>query len=277
MTDSRIAPYVEPRYELYTYAAAADPERVAWDLYVAHERVDGGCTGTTLTVHADGTAQFQVAPHTAAAIHVGAKIGSNGGATDMQRTVVFIEGETVPGQDMFIRGGIDHAHANRNLNRNCSTSNFNCAIPIRHRNDKNPTTNPWKAGDNHLDWYGRESNQNGAANGIQAAGTALDWSVDEWPADWGEKRTVQTHGFGEDPLNRYGPHYWMLDVDMDCAKTADGWFELKSYIANGAGWEGDIDQSDTPYESNNHFGKCGHVNVYRRNQNRPVEIVPLTQ
>ena len=45
------------------------------------------------------------------------------------------------------------------------------------------------------------------------------------------------------PLNRYGDHYWMLDVDMDCSQTEQGWFEIKAFLTNDAvGWEGDITQ-----------------------------------
>lgn len=243
----------------------------AWD----GELSNNACTGSVITVNADGTAHFQVPPWTAAAIHVGAIIPPDG--DKRQRTVVLIQAETIPGQDMFIRGGIDHDYANSKLNRNCSTSNYNCAIPIQHLNLKNPTTNPWKPGDNYLDWYGRESNQNGSSHGMLAEGTPLDWTTNKWPDAWVPKHTVAADGFGEEPLNQYGLHYWMLDVKMDCSRTADGWFEFKSYISNGPGWEGDINQAGTPYASRNHFGKCGYVNVYQRGKNEVVKMLPLQQ
>ena len=243
----------------------------AWD----GELSNNACTGSVITVNADGTAHFQVPPWTAAAIHVGAIIPPDGDKG--QRTVVLIQAETIPGQDMFIRGGIDHDYANSKLNRNCSTSNYNCAIPIQHLNLKNPTTNPWKQGDNYLDWYGRESNQNGSSHGMLAEGTPLDWTTNKWPDAWVPKHTVAADGFGEEPLNQYGLHYWMLDVKMDCSRTADGWFEFKSYISNGPGWEGDINQAGTPYASRNHFGKCGYVNVYQRGKNEVVKMLPLQQ
>ncbi|HYN76935.1 MAG TPA: alpha amylase C-terminal domain-containing protein, partial [Lamprocystis sp. (in: g-proteobacteria)] len=239
----------------------------AWD----GELVNQACTGSVITVAADGTAQFRVPPWTAAAIHVGASIPE---ADQGQRTVVLIQAETVPGQDMFIRGGIDHDYAVGTLHRTCTAANYACAIPIRHRNLRNATTTPWKAGDDHLDWYGREPNQTGTAHGMQAEGTALDWTTNQWPAAWGAKRTVAADGFGAEPLNQYGPHYWMLDVTMDCARTANGWFEFKSYISNGPGWEGDISQTRTPYRSRNHFGKCGHLNVYQRGKNAAT-LIPL--
>jgi len=105
-------------------------------------------------------------------------------------------------------------------------------------------------------WFvrgGRESAQTSVSNGRLADGSALDWTTNHWPTEWGEKRTVAVNGFGEEPLNQYGAHYWMLDVDLDCSRTADGWFELKSYIANGAGREADVQQAGTPYTSRNHF------------------------
>lgn len=179
---------------------------------------------------------------------------------DWQRTVIFMYGQTQSGQDMFIRGGIDHDYANNNLGRNCATSNFDCAIRIQHNNLLNATTQPWKQGDLYLDWYGLEANQ-----GSGAEGTAMDWTTNLWPTSWGTKRTVAVDGYGEEPLNNYGDHYWMLDVQMDCSNTVNGWFELKSYISNGPGWEGTISQSGTPYASGNHMAQCGKINVFQRN------------
>ena len=240
----------------------------AWD----GELVDGACTGSVITVATGGTARFQVAPWTATAIHVGAKTPDAG---QWARTVVLIKAETVPGQDMFIRGGIDHDYAKATLHCDCTISNYRCAVPIHHLNLRNATTNPWKQGDEALDWYGREPNQTGVSNGMPAAGTPLDWTTNTWPTAWSPPaRTVAADGFGVEPLNREGPHYWMLDVEMDCSRTADGWFEFKTYISNGPGWEGDIQQSDTPYRSRNHFGRCGYLNLYQRNQSE-ARLTPL--
>ena len=88
-----------------------------------------------------------------------------------RRTVVFIEGETNPGQDMFVRGGVDHDFANRVLGRDCSADNLECAIPIRHRNRRN--TNTWHLRDTHLDWYGAEPEQ--AEWPYPAEGSPLAW------------------------------------------------------------------------------------------------------
>ncbi len=188
--------------------------------------------------------------------------------TEWKRTVILIEGQTSSGQDMFIRGGIDHTYAANNLGRDCTATNYECAMPIRHNNLRNATTAPWKANDNYLDWYGAESAQSSVAEG-----SAADWTTDVWPSDWGTERTVAVDGYGVEALNVYGPHYWMLDVDMDCSKAVDGvWFELKTFISNGPAWEADVAQPGAPYASGNHFAQCGKVNVFKRGVSDPVSI-----
>jgi len=189
------------------------------------------------------------------------------------RTVVFIKGETTPGQDLFIRGGIDHHVSKKLRGIDCANEdgspNYHCAIPILHRNLKNPTTRPWKLGDAFLDWYGRENTQLVSSAAGLAQGTAADWTTNAWPTSWGAQKTVPVDGYGLEKLNDVGPHLWMLDVDMDCTqalKTADGtrWFEVKSFISNGPGWEGDVSQAGAPYASPNHLAKCGQVSIFER-------------
>lgn len=227
---------------------------------------DGGsCSGETITVNADGSINLNVAPWDAIAIHKNAKVTTNT-TGDWQRTVVFIQAQTASGQDMFIRGGIDHDYANNVLGRNCQTSNFDCAMPIIHNNLINVTTAPWKSNDSYLDWYGSQPGQS-----FVAEGTALDWTTDSWPAEWGTVRTVASDGYGVELLNIWGQHYWMLDVQMDCSKSVNGWFELKAYVKNGQGWESNISQAGTPYNSDNHFAQCGKVNKFDFNGNS-VEI-----
>jgi alpha-amylase len=222
------------------------------------------CSGGVIQVGSDGRIQANLASYDAFAIHHQAKIGGTvqPPTGNWQRTVVFIQAQTQSGQDMFVRGGLDHAVAQSQLGLSCSSSNYLCAIPIRHRNLKNATTAPWKASDSLLDWYGREASQSSAAEG-----TALDWTTNSWPAGWGTVRTVATDGYGVEVLNSFGQHYWMLDVDMDCSKTINGWFELKAYVKNGQGWEGNISQSGTPYASQNHMAQCGQMNVFSFGQN----------
>lgn len=182
-------------------------------------------------------------------------------AADWQRTIIFIYGQTQPGQDMFLRGGIDHQYAQDRLAINCNNSNFLCAIPIRYRNTLNPYTANWKQGDSLLDWYGPEAAQVMGNQSGRAQGSVPDWTT----GNANNSAQVASVGFGFTPLNIWGDHYWMLDVDMDCAKTIDGWFEVKSFISNASGWENDISQADAPYPSKNHFAKCGKINQFQRN------------
>lgn len=190
--------------------------------------------------------------------------------SNWQRTVVFIEGQTQSGQDMFIRGGIDHTFARNNLGLNCDQDRMLCAIPIRHLNLRNATTAPWKTNDTMLDWHGAQAGQSTAAQG-----SPLDWTINLWPSNWGTKRTVAIDGYGETPLNVWGAHYWMFEVEMDCSKTVSGWFELKSFISNGPGWEGNVSQPNAPYASGNHFAQCGKLSVFKRGQSNPVVIKTL--
>lgn len=69
---------------------------------------------------------------------------------------------------------------------------------------------------------------------------------------------------------RYGDHHWMVDLNMDCGQTENGWFELKALITN-VGWETDINQDATcrgtaggsaPYQTTNHMARCGYINVF---------------
>jgi uncharacterized repeat protein (TIGR03806 family) len=171
--------------------------------------------------------------------------------TSLRRTIVFMRRETRPGQTIVIRGGLDHGRARTSLGRTCTAQNFECAIPITHR------VRGLGEGDSFLDWYGREASQPASA-----FGTPLAWTTNAWPADWGPVRRVATDGFGVAPENTFGPHHWMLDVDMDCSRTDGGWFELKAFIAGGEGWEPDVRQPGAPWVTNNHLARCGQGNVF---------------
>lgn len=187
---------------------------------------------------------------------------SPGGCTPpagTSRTVIFIQKMTAPGQDMFIRGGIDDL-VRPGCTQDAATSK--CAIPISVRSLGTTTHydkyNSWSAGDTKLDWYGAQPGQ-GSYMGQPASGTPLAWTTN-----------VQTNA-GYQALNKWGDHYWMLDVDMDCSQTEGGWFEVKAFLTNDAtGWETDITQTTctgtvggtAPYSSKNHLGRCGHMNVF---------------
>ncbi|XP_047486576.1 alpha-amylase-like [Penaeus chinensis] len=178
----------------------------------------------------------------------------------IHRTVVFIQKQTNDGQDLFVRGGIDAGQRPGCTN---DVSTDPCAIDIApsslgassHYNKYNA----WRQGDNRLDWMGAEQGQ-GSYNGQAASGTPLAWT----------SSNPGSPGYQE--LNTFGDHYWMVDMDMDCSQTEEGWFELKAFLTNaGNGWEADISQigscsgtagGSAPYASKNHLGRCGFVNVF---------------
>ena len=92
----------------------------------------------------------------------------------IRRTIVFMYGRTVPGQDMYLRGGIDHAYSQNVLHKPCAdTAGYDnpCAIPQRHRLrwDRTDYMN-----DFFLDWYGAERGQ-----GPAAAGSPMIWTTND--------------------------------------------------------------------------------------------------
>lgn len=79
----------------------------------------------------------------------------------------------------------------------------------------------------------------------------------------------------------YGQHFWLVDIDMDCSKTNNGWFELKA-IVNGQ-WEGNIHAGQctgsgvgtAPKQTNNHWAKCGMMNVFHfGSSNCEIKTIP---
>ena len=173
---------------------------------------------------------------------------------DIRRTVVLIYAQTQPGQDLFVRGGAKGGGG----------------IRIRHRNWLNPHTDTFRWGDAYLDWGGGESGQVQPLGGM-GGGSPADWTTSL--AQGQNQPFASTAGYGIADENTLGPHYWMLDVDMDCEQAFDDgmgrrWFELKAFIAPTPGWERDVAQVSTPmppYRSNNHMGICGMVNVFVAN------------
>jgi len=198
----------------------------------------------------------------AVAFHVNSRIGGPPTPPSIpdswQTTVIFLQRNTQPGQNLFLRGGNTQGHT-------CSPGPFAqatdpCAIPMAHT-----TTTPfvyaeyrsWSQNDNYFDFEGAEFTQ-GTRDGNPAVGTPLAYSTNDPNADEYQ------------PLNNYGPGYWMVQVKMDCSKTSNGWFELKGFESPGAGWEGDVNQAacsgtaggTKPFSSNNHVGRCGFTNVF---------------
>ena len=246
----------------------------------------GTCSGPTIQVDFNGYASFSInnGEDAMIAIHVNARVGEGGGdpgPTNMPpgtqepppsgyaRTVIFIKQATQSGEDMFTLGGIDHTQRS---GCNLDADSSNCAIHMQHLiGGSNDKFNAWKEGDDFLDWYGAENDQ-GSYQGTPASGTPLVWTTN----DSNYPYHVDTDGFGYTPLNKWGEHYWMLDVNLNCDRSEDGWFEVKAYVMNGSGWESDRNQDSScggtvggskPYTTGNHFGRCGYINVFEFNQN----------
>lgn len=171
--------------------------------------------------------------------------------SDWRRTLIFIKAPAGPNQELWLRGGIDHQYALASLGRQCTTSNRQCVVPIKHLL---LTDSADQNADLFLDWYGVEQGQS-----PNALGTPLIWTTNN--ATYPRKIIVDGHGYS--PFNRWGDNYWLLDVMMDCSRTVNGWFEFKSYL-KGAGWEGNISQAGVPYVSGNHFAQCGMLNRFER-------------
>lgn len=184
---------------------------------------------------------------------------------DIRRTVVFIYGQTIPGQDMFVRGGTKGGGP----------------IRISHRNWLNPHTNTYRWGDANLDWDDAELGQ-ATPNGRFGGGSPVDWTTSLAEAQ-GQRQYVSMAGFGIADENTFGMNYWMLDVDMDCEQAFDDghgnkWFELKAVIAPRPGPEEEVSQTSSPappYKSPNHMGLCGMINVFVANyENLPAGLDP---
>ncbi|OHD10461.1 MAG: hypothetical protein A2086_11780 [Spirochaetes bacterium GWD1_27_9] len=165
-------------------------------------------------------------------------VNVNNGSTGRVRTVVFMQKETVSGQDIFVKGGHDAGLV--------PTYYPSMSEPIVYNNTKNTTTAAIKANDGSLDW-GSES--------------ALDWTCKPGTSSYHDTNniTYANSGYGVDPENLWGMHYWKLDVDMYGAKGE--WFEFKAFMRQGTTewWENNITQTGTPQATINHWGKKGYI------------------
>jgi pullulanase len=216
-----------------------------WKVAVSGENASVGGTSVWNNFTAEGTAvsvlyQGGTTPTTTTTI---------GG--DGVRTVIFMKMQTVTGQDIFVKGGHDAGLV--------PSPYPSMSEPITYLNTLNATTAAIKAADASLDW-GSES--------------ALDWTTNSWPASWGTKKTYAVDGYGEDPENRWGAHYWKFDVVMDGANGE--WYEFKAFMREGSTewWESDRNQAGTPYSTINHWGKKGFITRCEYNQNW-VEFIDI--
>jgi alpha-amylase len=183
---------------------------------------------------------------------------------DWIRTVVYIHYESVPGEYIRIRGGHDG-----DLVPSQYPTRYEDIIYV---NTLNSDTAQIKANDIRLDWGTQDP-----ANGADGWDSALDWTCNAWPSGWGTKRTYAVDGYGEDPENVWGLHYWKFDVMMQ--GNVGDWFEFKSFIYNyqNSGndvWEGNINQQGTPQQTINHWGRKGYITTVGFNQSW-AEFTPL--
>ncbi|CAD5114283.1 DgyrCDS3426 [Dimorphilus gyrociliatus] len=184
-----------------------------------------------------------------------------------ERTLIFIRAQTLPGENVFIRGGLTDS--------SCLENKKQCKIPIRHNirpANTESSYSKWSEGDLYLDWDGSEEGQ-GLFQGQEAGGTPMMWTTNQ--QDY--PRVIEIDGSGYSTFNRFSSHYWFVDLEIDCSLTSNGWFDLKAYITPDRNWESDINQYQKcasshgnfwkPHSMGNHVAVCGQMNVFILNQN----------
>ncbi|XP_067658634.1 alpha-amylase-like [Haliotis asinina] len=201
-------------------------------------------------------------------------LGLTVSAVNFQRTVIAIGSLTVPGEYLFLQGG-DKAGS---------------PVPILHNMTVGNARSVYaqtSAGDQFLNWKGRESDQGGYIDSqgreIQAMGTPMIWTTN----NRNYQASVDADGHGYSDLNYQGDHLWIADIYMDCDKTSNGWFDFKAYMMDlregkkDIGWEDHFinqefcivdgsmwgTQSNLQWDPRNHHGRCGAYNfvIWSRN------------
>jgi alpha-amylase len=161
---------------------------------------------------------------------------------ELVRTVVFVHKPTAYGQNVLIKGGHDASLVPDIYP--LATEN------IFYNNTRNAWSSRIKVKDRTLDWE---------------AFSAMDWTTNAWPDEWGPKQNYKENGTGEDPENQWDHHYWKFDVMME-GQVGD-WFEFRAVMRDDYGDEEEsaISQPDAPYRTQNHWGKKGFVTVIEFN------------
>gem|GEM_PF-967662 len=182
----------------------------------------------------------------------------DGGTPTGLKTQVFLQYQSITGELIRIRGGHDAPLVPGSYPTRYETI-------VKYNNTLNPDTASFKAKDTRIDWGTQE-----AANGSDGFDSVLDWTTNLWPASWGTPKYYAQHGFGQDPDNTFGNHYWKFDVTM--SGTVGQWFEFKAFVYNyknqGSNrWETNIAQPGTPQVSRNHWAKKGYKTVVGFDQN----------
>ncbi|KAL1239153.1 Pancreatic alpha-amylase 2a5 [Trichinella pseudospiralis] len=213
------------------------------------------CSGKTVFVNSNGQIHLLVrAEETLAISSINAlsKFKSS-----YRRTLVFVKKKTKIGEYLFMRGRRPSTRL-KNLWKNKHT------IPIVHIADYDPNFtdyHQWKQHDNMLQWSLSSSKiaskeKKSTVESLLKMGSPLIWTTDD------------KHSNAYNIYNRYGAHYWMLDVMMDCSKTENDWFEFKIVKQDGEAEKIiNIKQCENTYllllgrKINHHLARCGYINI----------------
>jgi len=178
------------------------------------------------------------------------------GPGGVEPTMVVIKQQTMPGADVFILGGVSP----------------DTPIDIVHYDwpgGKNgwDSVNDWNVGDLHLDW-GPDPEDGQGEHGYDPNNPELMAPAMGTPAAWTTNLAGEPAYYS---LNVWGPHHWVVLVDMDCSQTDGGWFEFGAVYSLG-GEEGEVAISQeectgevggtAPFTSTKHIARCGFLNVY---------------
>ncbi|CAL4106263.1 unnamed protein product, partial [Meganyctiphanes norvegica] len=91
------------------------------------------------------------------------------------------------------------------------------------------------------------------------------------PLEGNNFKAYEAWGHGD---TRFGPNYWLVDMDMDCTQTDNGWFNVRALVTPRINAEHRIYQKRTchgnvldlcPFKSFHHVAKCGYFNLFKYN------------
>jgi len=182
------------------------------------------------------------------------------GPDGVRPTMVVIKQQTMPGSDVFIRGG-------------ATTED---SIDITHYDwpgGKNgwDSVNDWNVNDTLLDW-GPEPEPGQGLHPYDPNNPDLLAPAMGSPAAWTTDDPLKPAYYS---INTWGPHHWVFLVDMDCSQTQDGWFQFTAlYSIGGEAGESTISQGEctgevggkAPVTSKYHVARCGYLNLYAYNK-----------
>ncbi|GFR93105.1 alpha-amylase [Elysia marginata] len=174
--------------------------------------------------------------------------------TSFKETIVFLKKSPNTDSLLYIRGGNPTANG---CTVGAEPKNDPCAIPINNMhlglNTYSYQRDNEARGDHYLSWAARENGQPEKAKGTPAMLT-----------------TNATSKYNYSPLNTFGKDYWMARFEMDCAKTSNGYFEVKGFyegqieaeFAPSACTGNAAEHSSTQPSRGGHLARCGYTNVF---------------